>query len=172
MKNLTKKSGFTLIELLVVVLIIGILAAIAVPQYQRTVEKSRAAEAFINLKNIVQKVQIYILENGDTNLNPQTDDLLTIIDAVPSGATGPVVVSNLKSWQTATFTYLPNSLSNLQARRRPEPFSYYIGANFSADWQSVSWWCQSSNATGESACKSLGGRLDSSSGSTKYYKIL
>jgi len=42
----TKQGGFTLLELLMVVIIIGILASIAMPQYFKTVEKTRSAEAF------------------------------------------------------------------------------------------------------------------------------
>ena len=62
MKN--TKRGFTLIELLVVVLIIGILAAVAVPQYQKAVEKSRVAEARIMLNAIYKGYQLCILQNG------------------------------------------------------------------------------------------------------------
>lgn len=59
----TTARGFTLIELLVVVLIIGILASVAVPQYTKAVEKSRAAGVIQKVKSLQNAVDMYLLAN-------------------------------------------------------------------------------------------------------------
>ncbi len=53
------KQGFTLIELLVVVLIIGVLSAVALPQYQTAVERSRATEALTQMNAIQTAAERY-----------------------------------------------------------------------------------------------------------------
>lgn len=66
-----KNKAFTLIEVLIAILIIGILAAIAVPQYQKAVEKNRALQAIALLRTVYQAAEAFELSTGQwpTDIN-------------------------------------------------------------------------------------------------------
>ena len=146
------KKGFTLIELLVVVLIIGILAAIAVPQYQKAVEKSRASEAFTLLKTIAQAYDVYHLSNPVENV-PVIEDLDIDIPGKKSKS------GSYTQIDTQFFTFF--LWANPHARRSiNNKIAYYLAYVINRK----SFYCVLPERTGENynskyvaVCKSLGG---------------
>lgn len=90
------KQGFTLIELLVVVLIIGILSAVALPQYEKAIEKSRSAEAFSNGR--------ILLESSNRALDLQPNVAPTNKNDLDLKISGGEWTSN-SVYKTRDFTY-------------------------------------------------------------------
>ncbi len=73
-------KGFTLIELLVVVLIIGILSAVALPQYDKAVMKSRMSAAIPIAKSIKDNLTMFHLSNGRYPTDSEFVDLVDFGD--------------------------------------------------------------------------------------------
>jgi prepilin-type N-terminal cleavage/methylation domain-containing protein len=61
--NIRRSKGFTLVELVIVVAIVGILAAVAVPNFQSFMLKTRRGEAYTQLSDIYRKQMVFYVEN-------------------------------------------------------------------------------------------------------------
>mgnify|MGYP005835863219 CR=1 FL=1 len=70
-----RKGGFTLIEIMIVVLIIAVLLAIAIPNFMRARETSRAKSCCSNLRQIETAKEQWAMDNKASNGDEVTDDL-------------------------------------------------------------------------------------------------
>lgn len=111
--------GFTLIELLVVVLIIGILAAVALPQYQKAVAKSRATELAVAIKNFQQAIDLYVLEHGYQEVSFPNGDGLSLAQDTTNIAEG--------NCNLACFEYEGDPGCNISCE--PEHISFSVDKN-------------------------------------------
>ena len=137
-------SGFTLIELLVVVLIIGILAAVAVPQYQKAVQKTRVKSMLFLIKSIVQAQRVYYLAN-----NQYTYDFSKLDIELP-GENSPISCSSAYNSGNYNSVYCKyQGLSDLTVER------YY-------DQESTLCWASSDAA--KEICKALCGKSTTTEG--------
>ncbi len=91
MRNVRKSTrGFTLVEILIVVIILGILAAIVIPQFTNASQDARKSSLTSQLQTLRSQIQLYKLQHGDTLPNMVTDwTPLTTQTTYGSGSFGP-----------------------------------------------------------------------------------
>jgi type IV pilus assembly protein PilA len=100
----SSKKGFTLIELLIVVVIIGILAAIAIPKFANTKEKAYVASMKADLRNLATYEESYAADSSGVYFSGSATGTTALQGFLPSAnvtVTATAVAGPPASWQAA-----------------------------------------------------------------------
>ena len=155
------KKGFTLIELLVVVLIIGILSAIALPQYQKAVSKSRVVQLQAMLDTYMKTGKLLLMTNDNT-----VDSYMTGENAVGDIELGGTPNGNSTETEYGTITAgcMYSCYVNVGGKNKYKGLTFYVNWDLnnityiyanSADkhmHKAVCEWVKTLNAASVSGC--------------------
>ncbi len=154
-----KNTGFTLIELLVVVLIIGILAAVALPQYQAAVAKSRLAAVIPTVKSMAEALELYYLANGA--YPPDSSEDFGFAFQLPPGCTNATNTQGALCPNGVVYDLLDYGTPTVMGANKNVKVGYVIWLDYSARPGVHQCVAATADKTANQVCKSMGGVVTS-----------
>ncbi len=153
------KQGFTLIEVLVIVLIIGVLTAIALPQYTRSLERSRATEAMIAVKAFNEAVYSYAAGRPDSACPTAFNKLATSLPGTLNTAKTQLTTKDfIFTLNAATNAKIPGTdCGGTLATRNNSTYNYKIWNPYTRGnaGKGYSLACTATSVKGKGVCESL-----------------
>jgi len=143
-----KQQGFTLIELMIVVAIIGILAAIAIPQYQNFTNRAAFKDITSRVAPFKLGVELCVQDQGLANIGNCANGFITPLGTVPADITAPVVGSQLASLTTLAGVITATTTAN--AFGQVAPITYILTPAVTGN--SVTWGTAGSSCLAAGLC--------------------